>query len=133
MRFDRYSHTIQDLLARMEAGTIRTPRWHREGDAWTGGMKRDLLYSVHRGIPIGPISFRVAEDGTWELIDGLQRLCALRDAGDAEIGDELVDVTIYESSDEEAEQVYFWVNSPRRARRWTLVPQGEQEEPADAS
>ena len=41
---------------------------------WTEGRKSNFVESILIGIPIPPAFVYEKEDGTWELIDGLQRI-----------------------------------------------------------
>lgn len=44
---------------------------------WTNERKSNLVESILIGIPIPPVFVYENEDGTWELIDGLQRISTL--------------------------------------------------------
>src|SRR5690606_35488221 len=44
---------------------------------WDIGQKSKLIESLLLGIPLPPIFVFEREDGTWELIDGLQRLSSI--------------------------------------------------------
>ena len=44
---------------------------------WTNERKSNFIESILIGIPIPPVFVYENEDGTWELIDGLQRISTL--------------------------------------------------------
>ena len=44
---------------------------------WTNERKSNFVESILIGIPVPPVFVYENEDGTWELIDGLQRISTL--------------------------------------------------------
>lgn len=91
------SRALEDLLADLESGVIRIPRFQR-GLRWEDEDRRELFDSILRGYPIGTLLFwkRPAEAGTVEIgnlrfqaeartdalwvVDGQQRLTTLANA-----------------------------------------------------
>jgi hypothetical protein len=55
------------------------PDFQRSADLWSPGQKSRLIESILLGIPLPSFYFNEDESGHLEVIDGLQRLCALKD------------------------------------------------------
>jgi hypothetical protein len=68
---------IRWLLMDFVEGKIKTPTYQRSDTVWSKSMKIKLITSVIRGIPIPPIYF-FQEGNTLEIVDGLQRMTALK-------------------------------------------------------
>lgn len=72
-----YPMSIGELSNLYIAGELRLqPRFQRFF-RWTLEQKSKLIESILMGIPIPSIFVAQREDGTWELVDGLQRVSTL--------------------------------------------------------
>ena len=70
--------TLRTLLQKWETGKLVMPDWQRPGNAWDVKKRQNLVRSVITGIPLPTIILH--DDGNCiEVVDGRQRLTALRD------------------------------------------------------
>lgn len=68
------------LLNQMELGQIDlSPDFQRAADLWSDKKKSRLIESILLGIPIPSFYLSQNAQGKFDIIDGLQRLCALKD------------------------------------------------------
>lgn len=68
------------LLNMLELGSINlSPDFQRSADIWSKKKKSRLIESILLGIPIPSFYFSENSQGKSDVIDGLQRLCTLRD------------------------------------------------------
>ena len=69
---------ISRLLERLKAKTISAPQIQRSGDLWTLQQQSRLIESLMLRIPL-PLFYVAADsDENWKIVDGLQRVSALR-------------------------------------------------------
>lgn len=72
--------SLQSLVKDMNKGTIvLTHKLQRPEGQWTRKQKADLIDSLLRKYPINPTYGLVEENGKIAIIDGVQRLSAIRD------------------------------------------------------
>lgn len=73
VRTDGYSMSIGEIVSMYENDEITISPPFQRLFRWEVGQKSKFVESILLGIPIPPIFVFEADDGTWELIDGLQR------------------------------------------------------------
>jgi hypothetical protein len=70
--------TIGGLETRLENGELDlTPDFQRQANVWNAKRKSRLIESIFLRIPLPSFYFSEDEDGTYAVVDGLQRLCAI--------------------------------------------------------
>lgn len=75
--FDK-KFTIGSLLERLKHNELRlTPDFQRRANLWDAERKSRLIESILLRIPLPSFYFSEDEDGNFEVVDGLQRLCAI--------------------------------------------------------
>jgi uncharacterized protein with ParB-like and HNH nuclease domain len=75
--FDSYDITVQQLLDMFEAGHIFVPPEYQRQFLWSVERQSQLIESAFLGIPIPSLFMATNPDSTWEVVDGVQRLCSL--------------------------------------------------------
>ena len=68
--------SIAQIDDNIKNGKYRIPRFQR-GIVWTSEQRQDLIDTIKRGLPFGSILLYEDEEGTFLIIDGLQRSKAL--------------------------------------------------------
>lgn len=70
--------TISALLERLKHDELKlTPDFQRRANLWDATRKSRLIESVLLRIPLPSFYFSEDKDGSFEVVDGLQRLCAI--------------------------------------------------------
>lgn len=70
--------TVDLILKRLRAGELDlSPDFQRRGNLWKETVKSSLIESMLLRIPIPSLYVSEDEDGNYEVVDGLQRLCAI--------------------------------------------------------
>ena len=70
--------TIGSLLERLKHGELTlTPDFQRRANLWDTPRKSRLIESVLLRIPLPSFYFSEDSEGNFEVVDGLQRLCAI--------------------------------------------------------
>jgi hypothetical protein len=77
VRTDAYQMSIGEIVSMYEAREIVIDPEFQRLFRWTIGQKSKLIESLLLGIPLPSIFVFEKEDGSWELIDGLQRLSTI--------------------------------------------------------
>ncbi len=75
--FDSYDITVQQLLAMVEGGSINVAPAYQRQYRWDVTRQSRFIESIFLGIPIPSLFMAANADGTWELVDGVQRLSTL--------------------------------------------------------
>lgn len=75
--FDSYDITVQQILDMFEAGHIIVPPDYQRQFIWGENRQSQLIESALLGIPIPNLFMATNPDSTWEVVDGVQRLCSL--------------------------------------------------------
>ena len=70
---------IQTIVGRISSGDLDLQPNFQRGEVWTTSKKKKLIDSVLRDWHIPPIHVVVDEEGRQEVLDGQQRLVAIRD------------------------------------------------------
>ena len=70
--------TIGSLLERLKHGELKlTPDFQRRANLWDDSRKSRLIESVLLRIPLPSFYFSEDQDGNFDVVDGLQRLCSI--------------------------------------------------------
>ena len=74
---DTYTITVRELLSMVERRELhRAPAYQRRF-RWAQDAESRLVESILLGLPVPNIFVATNEDGSWEVVDGLQRLSTL--------------------------------------------------------
>lgn len=74
---DNFDVTVRELVRMVESNEIdRAPEYQRKF-RWDEERESRLIESVLLGLPVPTIFMATNKDGTWELVDGLQRVSSL--------------------------------------------------------
>lgn len=80
IKMDTQTVNLGSVFEMLEYGEINLkPDFQRSADLWSAIQKSRLIESILLGIPLPSFYFNEDELGNYEVIDGLQRLCALKD------------------------------------------------------
>lgn len=74
---DGYEMSIGEVASLYRDKELRINPEYQRYFRWDDGRKTRFVESILLGIPIPPIFVFQADDGSWELVDGLQRLSTL--------------------------------------------------------
>lgn len=77
VRTDAYQMSVGEIVSMYENGEVIVDPEFQRLFRWSIGQKSKLIESLLLGIPLPPIFVFEREDGTWELIDGLQRVSTI--------------------------------------------------------
>ncbi|MBU1986372.1 MAG: DUF262 domain-containing protein, partial [Proteobacteria bacterium] len=69
---------LQTLVRRLEQGTISSPLIQRGEGIWNDGQQSRLIESLMLKIPLPLFYVAADEDEKWKVVDGLQRVTAIR-------------------------------------------------------
>ena len=75
--FDTYDITVQQLIAMVESKAIDVAPAYQRQFRWDKKQRAQLIESVFLGIPVPSLFMATNRDGTWELVDGVQRLSTI--------------------------------------------------------
>ena len=75
--FDTYDIIVQQLITMVESGAIDVAPAYQRQFRWDHGKRSHLIESVLLGVPVPSLFMAANRDGTWELVDGVQRLSTL--------------------------------------------------------
>ena len=75
--FDTYDIIVQQLLTMVESGSIDVAPAYQRQFRWNNTKRSHLIESVLLGVPVPSLFMATNKDGTWELVDGVQRLSTL--------------------------------------------------------
>lgn len=73
VKTDRLQLSVSEIISMYENGELNIQPEFQRLFRWSDEKKSNLIESILIDIPIPPIFTYENEDGTWELIDGLQR------------------------------------------------------------
>lgn len=77
VRTDAYQMSVGEIVSMYDEQEIIIDPEFQRLFRWDIGQKSKLIESLLLGIPLPPIFVFERDDGTWELIDGLQRLSSI--------------------------------------------------------
>ena len=75
--FDTYDITVQQLVTMVQDGEIDVAPVYQRQFRWRNPRRSALVESVFLGVPVPSLFMASNKDGTWELVDGVQRLSTL--------------------------------------------------------
>ena len=75
--FDSFDITVKELVSMVAHSYIDIAPEYQRQFRWKDDRQSALVESVFLGIPIPSLFMAANADGTWELIDGVQRLSTL--------------------------------------------------------
>jgi hypothetical protein len=75
--FDTYDITVQQLLTMFRDRAIDVAPAYQRQYRWDVKRQSRLVESIFLGIPVPSLFMAANADGTWELVDGVQRLLTL--------------------------------------------------------
>ncbi|WP_151994575.1 DUF262 domain-containing protein [Buttiauxella massiliensis] len=75
--FDTFDFSVKELVAMASDGTINVAPEYQRQFRWPAENQSRFVESVFLGIPVPSLFMAANKDGTWELIDGVQRLSTL--------------------------------------------------------
>lgn len=88
--FDSYDITVRELVTMASTRLIDVAPEYQRQFRWGNDRQSSFVESLFLGIPIPSLFTAANADGTWELIDGVQRLSSLvRFVGDQSTRDSL--------------------------------------------
>src|SRR5687768_14304864 len=79
MKFDTKDPDVTTLMRRIERGRIDLQPDFQRGEVWTRPKKQRLIDSILRGWHVPPIHLVRRPSGYFDVLDGQQRLTAIRD------------------------------------------------------
>jgi hypothetical protein len=74
---DNLTMTVRELLSMVEHNELRRAPAYQRKFRWDEEAESRLIESVLLGLPIPNLFFATNDDGTWEVVDGLQRISTL--------------------------------------------------------
>ncbi|WP_375771022.1 DUF262 domain-containing protein [Archangium gephyra] len=75
--FDSYDISVRQLVEMFEAGNIFVPPEYQRQFLWDPERQSQLIESLFLGIPVPSLFMATNIDSTWEVVDGVQRLCTI--------------------------------------------------------
>jgi len=75
--FDTYDISVQQLLSMLEQDQIDVAPEYQRHFRWKAPQQAQLIESLFLGIPVPSLFMAANRDGTWEVVDGVQRLSTL--------------------------------------------------------
>lgn len=97
---DGYAMSLGEIMSLYRDGELIINPEYQRYFRWSPSQKTKFIESLLLGIPVPPVFVFQREDGTWELVDGLQRLSTVFEfAGVLKNGDgELVTPSVLEGT-----------------------------------
>jgi hypothetical protein len=84
--FDTFDIVLQQLLTMLKNGVIDIAPVYQRQFRWDDRRCSQLIESIFLGIPVPSLFMATNKDGSWELVDGVQRLSSIvKFAGDSEL------------------------------------------------
>ena len=75
--FNTYDLTIKELINMAAEGILNIAPDYQRQFRWDEGRQSSLVESIFLGIPVPSLFMATNADGSWELIDGVQRLSTI--------------------------------------------------------
>lgn len=75
--FNSYDLSVKELIGMVSDGLIDIAPEYQRQFRWDSERQSSLIESLFLGIPVPPIFMATNADGTWELIDGVQRVSSI--------------------------------------------------------
>lgn len=74
---DHFDITIRELVRMAESEELKRAPVYQRKFRWNSTRESQLIESLFLGLPVPSIFVATNSDGTWELVDGLQRVSTL--------------------------------------------------------
>lgn len=75
--FNTFDMTVKELVSMVEDGMINIAPDYQRQFRWEPDRQSALVESIFLGIPVPSLFMATNADGTWEVIDGVQRLSSI--------------------------------------------------------
>lgn len=75
--FDMYDMTVRQLVDMVGGNEIEIAPDYQRHFIWDSDRESELVESIYLGIPVPSLYMAANSDGTWEVVDGVQRLSTL--------------------------------------------------------
>ena len=75
--FDTYDMSVRQMVDMFESKLIDISPEYQRQFVWSPLRESQLIESIFLGIPIPPIFLATNTDGTWEVVDGVQRMSTI--------------------------------------------------------
>jgi hypothetical protein len=75
--FNTYDISVKELVSMVAEGIINIAPEYQRQFRWKNDRQSQLIESIFLGIPVPSLFMATNLDGTWELIDGVQRLSSI--------------------------------------------------------
>jgi hypothetical protein len=75
--FNTYDISVKELISMVNEGIIDIAPEYQRQFRWKSDRQSTLIESILLGIPVPSLYMATNADGTWELIDGVQRLSSI--------------------------------------------------------
>lgn len=75
--FDTYDFTVKELISLIDEGIVDIAPTYQRKFVWPDANQSSLIESVLLGVPVPSLFMAANADGTWEVIDGVQRLSTM--------------------------------------------------------
>jgi hypothetical protein len=75
--YDMYDMTVRQLVDMVAGGEIEIAPDYQRRFIWDPERESELVESIYLGIPVPSLYMAANSDGTWEVVDGVQRLSTL--------------------------------------------------------
>lgn len=88
--FDTFDFAVRQIIAMLSDDLIDISPAYQRHFRWNDKRCSQLLESIYLGIPVPSLFMATNSNGTWELVDGVQRICTLaKFLGTAELREKL--------------------------------------------
>jgi len=91
--FNTYDISVKEIIAMVAEGIINIAPEYQRQFRWKSDRQSQLIESILLGIPVPSLFMATNLDGTWEVIDGVQRLNSIIHFGGFEGAREKVQLT----------------------------------------
>lgn len=75
--YDVYDMTVRQLVDMVAGGEIDVAPDYQRRFVWDDARESELVESIYLGIPVPSLYMAANRDGSWEVVDGVQRLSTL--------------------------------------------------------
>lgn len=75
--FNSYDISVKELISMVGEGLIDIAPTYQRQFRWKADRQSTLIESIFLGIPIPTLFMATNQDGSWELIDGVQRISSI--------------------------------------------------------
>ena len=75
--FDTYDVLVEQLVSMVESQSINIAPAYQRKFRWDNARRSELIESVFLGVPVPSLFMATNLDGTWEVVDGVQRISTI--------------------------------------------------------